>query len=379
MQKALTSTRLGQNPESFATGLANFAGEASQMAHWSPQESIQALATVSEAVRDPSAAGTYLKNFITRIGAPSKKSQMEIEKFGLHFWDKEGEMKPLPALIEEIRHGMKGHTDKEIIAALKSIFEMRGLEAVLAHARVQRAPVAAHVVREDRLPDRCPQARRRHGAADHVAKHLLERALDLPVAGERVARIVAGGEAHAVDVEEVPPVAEKAVVETPAGGIGLGRGRSEPRLEEIAVVALIEQQQYGILVEHQILRAGLGALAQPRAQLFGHALQALHDAPCVDPRPLRVVHLLAPDRLAFHEIAAQRRALELDPLRQEGIRVSELRHRLEKRALPAQNQFHRHLLYDMRQKMHITTSGIAPRALIRRYLRTAPAVPCTRT
>ena len=32
----------------------------------------------------------------------------------------------------------------------------------LAHARVERAPVAAHVVGEDRLPDRGAQARRGH-------------------------------------------------------------------------------------------------------------------------------------------------------------------------------------------------------------------------
>src|ERR1019366_6496317 len=179
-------------------------------------------------------------------------------------------------------------------------------------------------------------------------------------------RIVAGGEPHTVDVEEMPPVAEKAVVETPAGGIGLGRGRSEPRLEEIAVVALIEQQQYGILVEHQILRAGLGAFAQPRAQLFGHALQVLHDAPYVDPRPFRVVHLLAPDLLAFHEIAAQRRALELDPLRQEGIRVSKLRHRLEERAFPARNQGHEHSMYNMWHRMYRTNEGLASGTLIRR-------------
>src|ERR1017187_3292054 len=46
----------------------------------------------------------------------------------------------------------------------------------------------------------------RHGAADDVAEHLLEGALDLAEAGEGVAGIVTGGQAHGVDVEEAAPV-----------------------------------------------------------------------------------------------------------------------------------------------------------------------------
>ena len=76
----------------------------------------------------------------------------------------------------------------------------------IAHARVQRAAVAAHVVREDRLPDGGAQPRRGHGAADDVAKDLLEGALDLAEAGEGVDRIVTGGQA--ADLEEASSRAE---------------------------------------------------------------------------------------------------------------------------------------------------------------------------
>ena len=86
----------------------------------------------------------------------------------------------------------------------------------LAHARVQRAPVAPHIVREDGLPDGRPQPRRRHGTADDVAEDLLEGPLDLAEAGEGVARVVAGRQAHSLDLEEVAPVGQKAVVESPA-------------------------------------------------------------------------------------------------------------------------------------------------------------------
>ena len=57
----------------------------------------------------------------------------------------------------------------------------------------------------------------------------LEGALDLAEAGERVARIVAGGKRHAVDLEEVPPVGQELVVEAPARRVGLLAARSRPR------------------------------------------------------------------------------------------------------------------------------------------------------
>ena len=101
----------------------------------------------------------------------------------------------------------------------------------LAHARVQRAPVAADIVREDGLPDGGAQPRGRHRAADDIAEDLLESALDLAEACERVAGLVARRKAHAVDLEEVAPIGQEVVVEAPACGIRLfaSRRRTRPR------------------------------------------------------------------------------------------------------------------------------------------------------
>ena len=63
----------------------------------------------------------------------------------------------------------------------------------IAHARVQRAPVAAHVVREDGLPHRGAQPGGGHRTADDVVEDLFEGALDLAEAGEGVDRLVMAG------------------------------------------------------------------------------------------------------------------------------------------------------------------------------------------
>src|ERR1019366_6559123 len=82
----------------------------------------------------------------------------------------------------------------------------------LAHARVQSAPVAPHVVREDGLPHRPAQSRRRQRTADDVPEGDVERPLDLPETRERVPRIPFVGEPYAVDREAVPQVRQKLVV-----------------------------------------------------------------------------------------------------------------------------------------------------------------------
>ena len=110
-----------------------------------------------------------------------------------------------------------------------------------------------------------------------------------------MAGLVAGGEAHAVDVEEAAPVGQEIVVEAPAGGVALGCGGSEGGCEEMAVVTLVEQVQDRVFIEHQVRRAGVGAFAEAGLELSGQRFQALDDASDVGARLFRVADMLAPD------------------------------------------------------------------------------------
>ena len=159
----------------------------------------------------------------------------------------------------------------------------------------------------------------------HVAKNLLESALNLAEAGERVAGIVAGGEAYAVDMEEVAPVGQEVVVEAPSGGVALGGGGSEGGCKKMAVVTLIEDVQDRVFIEHQVRPPGLHALAETGLKLLHQRFDAFGDAVDVGARLLGVAHVLAPDGLAGHEGIPQRGAFEFHPLGQERVRVGELR------------------------------------------------------
>ena len=189
-----------------------------------------------------------------------------------------------------------------------------------AHARVERAAVAPHIVREDGLPDGGAQARRGHGTADDVAEDLLEGALDLAEAGEGVARIV-----RRRDRTEVSAIGQEVVVEAPARRVAGLRARI--RLRKTSVVALIEKVQDRVFVEQQVL------LAQVAARLRHHRLQLRGNAPHILARPLGVVHLLAPDRLALLELGSQHGALQLHPFRQKGIAIRQVGNRPKQRAL----------------------------------------------
>ena len=157
------------------------------------------------------------------------------------------------------------------------------------------------------------QIEARNRAADDVAKNLLEGALDLAKAGEHVARIVPRLESGAI--KKAPPIGEVLLVEAPSAGSSAGG------CDEAWVIALVEQMQDGILVERQILRADLGGRAELVAKLPGQRIEPLDDTPDVGARPFGLIDGQTPDRLAFHVIAAQRRALASNPLGQEWIAV----------------------------------------------------------
>ena len=187
----------------------------------------------------------------------------------------------------------------------------------LAHAGIEGAAVAPHIVGENGLPDGSAKAGGGHGAADDVLKDPLEGALDLPEAGEGVARVVSGGEADALDLEQAAPVLEEVAIEPPAGArLALG----ERGFEEFRVIALVEQQQGGVLIEGEVGFGGAGVFGQTGPQPLQRLRHPLRDAPGVGARP--VFAAPAPYRLAFHELGPQNGALQLHTFGEKGITVS---------------------------------------------------------
>jgi len=133
-QRTLTSTVLGQNPGSFATGMGNISGTAAAMG-LTPRETIQFLATVAGSVSNPEEAGTYAKDFLLRLTGARKTQKEEMERLHLNFWTPEGNLKSLQGIKDELRGKTSGLSKKELTEAVFKIFGLQGLQAALALQR----------------------------------------------------------------------------------------------------------------------------------------------------------------------------------------------------------------------------------------------------
>src|SRR5581483_10787791 len=108
----------------------------------------------------------------------------------------------------------------------------------IAHACVERTPITAHVVGENRLPYRSAQTSGGKRAADDVAKDLFESALDLAKAGERVSRLVPRRKRDAFHGEEMVPIGDEILVKLPAMGAAPVR-RPESYFVKAPIVSLV--------------------------------------------------------------------------------------------------------------------------------------------
>lgn len=76
-------------------------------------------------------ASQDLNHAILQMQAPSQIAQGQIDKLGLSFVDAQGNMKPLPQILDEIGDSMSDMTSSEKAAALKKMFGTSGMAAVL--------------------------------------------------------------------------------------------------------------------------------------------------------------------------------------------------------------------------------------------------------
>ena len=195
----------------------------------------------------------------------------------------------------------------------------------LAHARVERAAVAADIVGEDGLPDGGAQARGRHGAADDVAEYLLEGALDLAEAGEGVAGIVAGGEVHALDVEEVRASRPGNCCKSASGPDRFGRRQFRKRRRRNGGS---NADRAGAGPRLHTAPGRTGGPPRPRGGGPGAAAARVSTRSTMRQTLARgwfgIADVLAPDGLARDEVVAQRGALEFHPFGQERVGVGQL-------------------------------------------------------
>ena len=99
----------------------------------------------------------------------------------------------------------------------------------VAHPRVEGAPVAAPVAREDRLPDGRAEAPRRPRLAEDVRVDVVEGAADLVVAREDVGGLLAERARAPADVEVVGEVASEPARRAARDPVGAGRARNHAK------------------------------------------------------------------------------------------------------------------------------------------------------
>ena len=193
----------------------------------------------------------------------------------------------------------------------------------VVHPTVERAPVAAHVVREDRLPHVPPQLRGGPGRADDVAEDEVERAADLEEAGEQVRRVHVPRPADAVEVQVVPYVpAEPRVACQPAAAAP----RVDVDLVQIVLVAPVQHLGHDVGIQRELFG---GSGPRPEQALPGVPRDALGDCrQLLQGRIPPVACLEAPDRAARNLVRAENRAFDLDELGVERIAAGQPRQQL---------------------------------------------------
>jgi TP901 family phage tail tape measure protein len=106
-----------------------YAGTGAHQAGQSIQDTITAIAEMSNAGQSGSTAGSALAQMFRSLQAPSSKAADAMKKFGLDVYDTQGRMKPLPALVDLFSSHLNGLTQKQKAQTLATIFGSRAIRA----------------------------------------------------------------------------------------------------------------------------------------------------------------------------------------------------------------------------------------------------------
>ena len=183
----------------------------------------------------------------------------------------------------------------------------------VVHALVEGAPVAAHVVGEDGLPDGGAEAGGGHGASDDVEEDVVERALDLVKAREDMAGSETGFEGFAGQEEGAVPVGEELAVELPAA-VGF---------DEARIVALVEEVVDGVFVDSRVGGGDIRGCGEAVVEAFDEGFELAINTGDVGEFGIGVGDRDAPDGFGGDEFASECGALPFDAFGKEGIGVGE--------------------------------------------------------
>lgn len=87
---------------------------------------------LADAGIDGETAGTTLRSMLQRLVNPTDEAKEVMDELGLSFFDSEGKMKSLSAVIEELQTATEGLTDEEKQSALATIFRTNAMTGVNA-------------------------------------------------------------------------------------------------------------------------------------------------------------------------------------------------------------------------------------------------------
>jgi len=91
-----------------------------------------ALGLMANAGVKGSMAGTSLRTAISNLAAPTDQMLTAMEKYGISLTDKEGNMKTLAGVMENTRESLRGLSEDEQAAAVKTIFGKNAMSGMLA-------------------------------------------------------------------------------------------------------------------------------------------------------------------------------------------------------------------------------------------------------
>lgn len=94
-------------------------------------DTVTALAALTNVGLTGSDAGTALKNAMMRLQNPTEKAAKLMASMGLSAYDSQGNMKPFPQLLDEINAATAGMTNEQRDAALGTIFLSDGMKAMI--------------------------------------------------------------------------------------------------------------------------------------------------------------------------------------------------------------------------------------------------------
>ena len=255
----------------------------------------------------------------TRKSPPAVSEQGRFHQCGRDGREIDAKEVPARDIREAPRLGIEGDVaahgnalGHQLLARARGAGDQHGQ---IAHSVIERPPVAAHVVGEDRLPHGGAEASRRHRPPHDPVECEVEGSADLVLAGEEVGDVLVG-QMHAGQFEKLSTVP----VETPVerGAVQAFGHRVQPTLDQFQQLihkAIVEGVDHQVAIERELPTGGFGIhRMEAGADGGGHLLHLGRDG--ADVRGFGIVaRLHAPDVAMGDERGSGRNLLRLDALR----------------------------------------------------------------